>query len=237
MKSILFILFISISISALGQKQIDVYTDKSSLLLNEEILLHHQFLDSIFTQGTIYFISGKSAAALMNYNLLDNGISVVDNSKNVLLLDGLDEILFVSYNKKVFFPYLGSFLEQIDTYKNNISLLIKRKTTVRNDTPSDAFGMNSESASFGRNTSASGVGNRQSNMNDVVDIKVEINVEYDYYLKINEMYHSINRIKDLKKLFPNKKDCILSYISDNQLNVNKLDDLKQIIRYCVEDSN
>jgi hypothetical protein len=237
MNKILSIAFIAISLHVFGQKTNEIYSDKSVIYSSEDILLKHQYLDSIFYQGKIYFIKAKPATALMNYNLLENGISVVDNAKNVLLLDGLDQILFVSYNGRIFFPYQGSFLEQIDTYKNNVLLLIQRKVTANYNAPTDAFGMNSESASNGKHTSSSGVGNRISQTDLNEDLKVEVKMETEYFILINGMYHTIYRIKDLKKLFPKKKDTILAFVSDNHLNINRIEDLKKIISYCAEDAN
>jgi len=234
MNKILSIAFIAVCIHAFGQNTTEVYSDKSLLFLSEEVSLRNQFLDSIFYQGKIYFTSGKSAGTLMNYNLLDNGISVVDNTKSVLLLDGLDQISFVSYNRRVFFPYQGSFLEQINTYKNDVSLLIKRKTTAIKNSP--AYGMSTESESGSKYASSIGIGNQKSYSDLNEEIKIEITMESEYFIKINGRYHSIDRIKDLKKLFPDKKDSILGYISDNHLNINKLGDLKQLIRYCASDA-
>jgi hypothetical protein len=235
MRKLLFIAFIALSINAIGQQKIEVYTDKSVILLNEEISLRSQFLDSVFYQGKVYFINGKSTSALLNYNLLENGITFVDNNKNVLMLDGLEQISFVSYNRRIFFPYQGSFLEQIDSYKNDATLLLKRTTVIKKNTPTGAYGMNTESANIGKYSSLSGMGVLPGYNDLNKEIKVEITLESGYFLKRNGQISSIKRIKDLKKLFPDKKDNILSFISDNKLDVNKLRDLKRIVKYCAEE--
>jgi hypothetical protein len=234
MKKILFIVFIALSLNAIGQKTIVVYSDKSLIYLNEEISLRSQFLDSLFYQGKVIFKNGKTSSALMDYNLLDNGISFVDKNKNVLILDGLEEISFVIYNKRIFIPYQGYLLEQIDTYKNDISLFLKRKTTIKTNATNGAYGMNTESSNVTRYSSLSGPRSEQTYNDLNKELRVDVTLESEFFLKMSERFVSVSRIKDLKKLFPAKKDSILNFISSNKLNLSNPNDLKQIIRYCVE---
>ena len=236
MKRILIIAFIALSLNAIGQKTIEVYSDKSLIYLNEEISLKSQFLDSLFYQGRVFFKNGKSSSALMNYNLLENGISFVDKNKNILILDGLDEILLVTYNRREFIPYQGNILEQIATYNNDISLFLKRKTSVKSNATNGAYGMNSQSANIGKYSYLSGPGGVQTYNDLNKEIRVDVTLESEYFLKIDGKFFSVSRIKDLKKLFPSKRDSILNYISSNKLKLNNPLDLKQIIKYCVEDT-
>lgn len=235
MRKMLFIAFIALSINAIGQKTIEVYSEKSSINLNEEISLHSQFLDSLFYQGKVFFNNGKVSSALMNYNLLENGISFVDKNKNVLILEGLEEVSLVTYNKRTFIPYQGALLEQLETYKNDILLLLKRKTIVKSNEVTGAYGMNSQSSNIGKYSSLSGLSSEQNFNNLNKGISAEVTLESEYFLKMNGKVVPISRIKALCKLFPDKKDNLLSYISSNRLNINKLYDLKQIVRYCAED--
>jgi hypothetical protein len=234
MNKIFSIVFFVICINAFGQNANEIYSNEMLVFSNEKDFESHQFLDSTFYQGKIYLNDGKYASALMNYNLFDNGISVIGKDKNALLLDGLDQILFVSYNSRVFFPYLGFFLEQIETFKNGTSLLIKRNAKTNRNIP--AYGMTSVSESGGKNSSTIGIGNQTSLSDLNEESKIEVTMESEFYLKMNGKYHSLTRIKDLKKLFPNKKDSIVAYISDNHLDISKVSDLKQIIKYCSEDA-
>lgn len=234
MNKIFSIVFFVICINAFGQNENEIYSNKSEVYSNEKDFQSHQFLDSTFYQGKIYFSDGKNASALMNYNLFDNGISVIGKDKSVLLLDGLDQILFVSYNNRIFIPYLGSFLEQIETYKNGTSLLIKRNAKTNRNIP--VYGLTSTSESGGKNSSTIGIGNQTSLSDLNEESKIEVTMESEYYIKMNGKFHLLNRIKDFKKLFPSKKDSIVAYISDNHLDISKVSDLKQIIKYCSDEA-
>jgi|GEM_PF-2974878 hypothetical protein len=45
---------------------------------------------------------------------------------------------------------------------------------------------------------------------------------------------AISRVKDLKRVFPAKKDAITDYIARNSLNISSLNDLKALIRFCLD---
>ncbi|RPH34123.1 MAG: hypothetical protein EHM93_01840 [Bacteroidales bacterium] len=234
MKQFFFFILIAISINVMGQTTIEVYSDKSFIYLREEIALKNQFLDSVFYNGKVLFKNGKSSNALMNYNLIDNGISFVQDKK-IVILTGLEDILFVTYNKRIFIPYQDTFLEQIEDFGNNVLLLLKRKTILKTNSVSGAYGMNSQSSNIGKFSYLSGNGIEQNYTDLNKNVTIDVTLETDYFIKIDDKIKPLNRIKVLMKLFPNKKNSLLDFISTNNIKITESYDLKKMIRFCLSD--
>jgi len=237
MKKIIFVLFYTISISTIGQNDIKVVTDKSSLDIKEQVPLRNQFLDTMFYQGRVYFKNGGTSGALMNYNLLNNGILFVDREKKLLVLDGLENISMITYSKRIFIPFDGKILEQIYSYKNDIALLLKRKTYIDKNT-TGPYGIKMDPSETERVTALDGFVLHSKYYKELKsEIEVTVTMELDYYLKINDKIKPVSKIKDLKKLFPNKKDSILSFIQEKNLNINDANDLNKLIKFCIDDNS
>ncbi|MHC1703352.1 MAG: hypothetical protein AB9846_05540 [Tenuifilaceae bacterium] len=235
MKKILFIILYTISINSIGQNDIKVYTDKSSLDIKEQIPLRNQFLDTMFYQGRVYFKNGGTSGALMNYNLLNNGILFVDKEKKVLILDGLENISMITYSKRVFLPYEGSVLEQIHLYKNDIALLLKRKTYVDKHT-TGPYGIKMDPSETERVAALDGFVLHSKYYQELKsEVNITVTMELQYFLKINDKIKPVSKIKDLKKLFPNKKDSLLDYIHEKNLNMGNVNDLNQLIKFCINE--
>lgn len=238
MKKLLFFIIMLSSMYTKGQSSVVVYSDKVSIDLKEEIPLNSQYLDSLFYRGKVFFKDGKSASSLMNYDLINNGISFVNDEKKLLILDITDDLSSVNYNKRIFLPFNGALLEQIAVF-NNISLLLKRKVTF-DSSVAGAYGIKSEVSSTKPITTFAGplskeLGDSQTSHTTLkLDNKITITFEKKYYLLINGAIKPISRIKDLKKQFPQKKDLIINYILDNRLDINNENDLKSLVKFCSE---
>lgn len=215
----------------LSQNTIRVISDKSHIDLTEEIPLRSQFLDSVFCPGKVHFKNGSVSNALMNYSLLSNGIAFVNPERRILILEGLNEILLVKYGKRVFVPYNGSLLEQVETFNSNTSLYIKRKTTYEREAKGP-YGMKLEI------TNSDQISTYDDYLTQIQhDIKnettINVTLKTEYFLKVNGKMSAISRVKDLKRVFPARKDAIADYIAQNNLNIRSLDDLKALIRFCL----
>lgn len=237
MKKLFFVLFYTISISTIGQNDLKVVTDKSSIDIKEQVPLRNQFLDTMFYQGRVYFKSGGTSGALMNYNLLNNGILFVDKEKKLLVLDGLENISMITYSKRIFIPFNDNVLEQIYSYKNDIALLLKRKTHIDKHT-TGPYGIKMDPSETERVAALDGFVLHSKFYQELKsEIDITVTMELEYFIKINDKIKPVSKIKDLKKLFPNKKDSILSFIQEKNLNINNANDLDRLIRFCIDDNS
>lgn len=213
-----------------GQNVINVTSGKTTINLLEEVSLKEQFLDSKFEMGKVVFQDGSVSNALMNYNLLLNGIIFVDKSENTLLLKDIQEINYISYGKRMFIPYKNLILELIHSYSDNIALLLERKITIKDNKKEGLYGDPMETSAYTNVTSYT-IGRSYKDFTNQVD--VDIIQRYSYYIKKNDQIIKIQKVKDLMQIFPDKKNVLVDYINNSKLDPSRIDDLDKIILFCI----
>ena len=236
--NLLTILLFSINLGIAQEKLATVISSKSKIDLTESLSITNQFLDSTFSNGRVSYTDGKVSTAPMNYNLLDNSIYFYDKSKNLLKLVGLERIKSIRYSNR-FFYVENSELYEIVSEIMNYTLLRKLKTKiVKNNEVKGPYGMSLDNSStetyIGASKTADGeiiYGNDLSNNRSKINIDIKI-YRY-YYLLINGEYKKINRVKDIAKLFPQKKDELVNFINVNNLSLTNEKDLIKLVEFCV----
>lgn len=208
-------------------------SEKSSFNVVEEMSLHDQFLDSVFHNGRVFFKSGDITRAFLNYNVIANGIFFLNDDKQALLLVGLPEIKLISYNKRSFVPVNAKEVgEVIATYNNGTSLILQRKSKVKNNAEyRGAYGTSTVTSATVRvntwNDQGASIGIDKST-------DIEISLESHYLLMIDNKITALKSLKTLKKLYPSKWESIKQFVDANRISLNKQFDVVRLINFCVE---
>lgn len=234
MKYFFAIIMLIIGIKATPQSTIHVYSENSSINVIEEIPLKKQFLDSLFYTGNVVFKDGSVSSAPLNYNLVLNEISFIDSESKLMALDITSNIVYISYHNRLFIPYNKTVIEQIQSYDGDVSLFVKRTTKVKESSVTGPYGIKMDPSQVYKLIPKPVAGRSLNSFEFINDIEVDVSMETSYYIKSMGKIHKISRIKDIKKLFPEKNDTILNYINEQKLNISNAEDLKKLIAFCTD---
>lgn len=233
MKQKLFMVLTILSPYLYAQEVKTFSSEKSSFNVVEEMSVHDQFLDSVFHNGRVFFKSGDITRAFLNYNLIANGIFFLNDDKQVFQLVGLPEIRLISYGKRSFVPInLKEVGEIIATYDNGTSLILQRKSKVKNNAEyRGAYGTSTVTSATVRvntwNDQGASIGIDKTT-------EIEISLESQYLLMIDNKITPLKTLKTLKKIYPSKWESIKQFVDANRISLNKQFDVVRLVNFCVE---
>ena len=233
LKTIILLFFLSTSICALSQETKTESVEKNRFNLVEEMTLKDQMLDSIFYKGRVYFNDGNYTEAYLNYNLLTNSIFFLNDEKKAFQLVGLPEISTILYGKRTFIPINSKEVaEVIETLNGQVQLLLNRKVEVKNTAEyRGAYGTSTVTSSVTTVNTWDDVG-AQRPINRSTDI--EISLKSQYLLKKDNKIIPINRLRDLRKIYPDKWEPLKEFVQTNNLKFNNKKDVVSMIKFCNE---
>jgi hypothetical protein len=233
LKTTILFLFISASLFALSQESKTVSVEKNRFNLVEEMTLKDQMLDTIFYKGRVYFKDGNYTEAYLNYNLLTNSIFFLNDEKKAFQLVGLPEISTIIYGKRTFLPINSKEVaEVIETLNGQVQLLLNRKVEIKNTAEyRGAYGTSTATSSVTRVNAWDDVG-----AHIPIDraVNVEISLKSQYLLKKDDKIVPINRIRDLRKIYPDKWEQLKEFVQTNNFKFNNKNDVVSIIKFCNE---
>ena len=229
--TLLIVLLHSISIFSQDNKTVSI--EKNRFNLVEEMTLKDQMLDPVFYMGKVIFKDGTHTETYLNYNLLTNGIYFLDNDNNAYQLAGLPEIAAISYGKRTFIPINSKEIaEVIQSLTGGDELLLNRKTEIKSSADNrGAYGASTITSSVARiNTWDDAGAYKQIDRS----INVDITLKKMYLIKKGNKIININRMRDLRKLYPDKWESLKDFVQTNNLKFNRQDDVIKIISFCYE---
>jgi hypothetical protein len=233
LKTTILLLLISASLFALSQESKTVSVEKNRFNLVEEMTLKDQMLDTIFYKGRVYFKDGNYTEAYLNYNLLTNSIFFLNDEKKAFQLVGLPEISTIIYGKRTFLPINSKEVaEVIETLNGQVQLLLNRKVEIKNTAEyRGAYGTSTATSSVTRVNAWDDVG-----AHIPIDraVNIEISLKSQYLLKKNDKIVPINRIRDLRKIYPDKWEQLKEFVQTNNFKFNNKNDVVSIIKFCNE---
>ncbi len=194
-----------------------------SITFSKEVS-HYLFSD--FSDGVILMRSGIKNTLSLNLNTLteqmvfdSKGQKMAIAKKEMFLIDTIyiQERKFVVLNEKFVEALHGS---QWSLYKEYRSKLIEKNPS--------GYGNSTETASSASMTHM--VGNGRLMELEIPD-GYEIKSSSFYWLKKNDQLRKISKMKDLKKLYPQKEDLFKKYVKKNKVKYDNLDSLIQLVDY------
>ncbi|TAJ11382.1 hypothetical protein DMA11_17225 [Marinilabiliaceae bacterium JC017] len=188
-------------------------------------LTHYLFPE--FTQGVILMKNGIKNNALLNYNSLTEEMIVEKKGKKLALIkEKLDLIDTVFIKDRKFFTLNSKFIELIFDSKGN--LYAEHKCRVN---------CPSKTAGYGGKSQTSGTSSYQSLSTDhmVYELKLpdgyEIKPYIVYWLERNGELNKFYNMRQLKKIYNDKKDLYVDYIKKYNANFDNQDSIVQLIKY------
>ena len=181
-----------------------------------------------FTQGIILMKDGKRNDALLNYNSLteemifeNNGQKKAIATNEILLVD----TVFIEGRK--FVVQNGKFFELV--YHSKWELFIEHKCNVEEAGKPAGYGGTTQTGA------ATSVSSLYSQGRVVYDLKLPDDYKtkpyINYWLEKNgELYEFIN-MRELKKLYEDKKDLLKKYLKSNRVNYQNQESIIQLIKY------
>ena len=188
-------------------------------------LSHYVFPD--FTNGSVLMKSGQQHQALLNYNALSEEMIFVDKGTKLAISKEEKEKIDTVYIKgRKFFVLDGRFLELI--YRSGYELYAEHRCDVKYPGKPAGYGGTSETSSISTYSGVySGGILYELRLPDDFSIKPYL----IYWLMKDGKINKIVNLKQLNKVFGDRKDQIKEYVGSNKADYNDIESMVGLIRY------
>lgn len=184
------------------------------------------FLFDSFTKGNVLLKNKLLSNNSLNYNCVKQVFHFMDNGQEMILDDNSNVDTIYIDNRK-FVPHLKRFAEYIPV--GNTMLLVDYKTKALPIGKVGAYGTTSQGSV--QNIDYNPVNQQKM---EVVDNSVyQFKTENTYYLLQDQKKKKFNNTKSFLKLFPKEQEeSISSFIKEQKINFEKVDDVKKLIKFA-----
>jgi len=202
----------------------------SSFAQNRGVELSHYIFPE-FKNGTVLMKSGQQHQALLNYNTLSEEMIFEDKGRKLAISkEEKEKVDTVFIEGRKFFVLNGRFAELI--YRSGYELYAEYRCDVKYPGKPAGYGGTSETSSVSTYSGVySGVVLYELKLPDDFKIKPYI----IYWLKKDGEINKFVNLKQLNKIFSDRKDLIKEYISSNNPDFNDRESLIRLIRYLEAD--
>lgn len=202
----------------------------SSFAQNRGVELSHYIFPE-FKNGTVLMKSGQQHQALLNYNTLSEEMIFEDKGRKLAISkEEKEKVDTVFIEGRKFFVLNGRFAELI--YRSGYELYAEYRCDVKYPGKPAGYGGTSETSSV---STYSGVysGGVLYELKLPDDFKIKPYIIY--WLKKDGVINKFVNLKQLNKIFSDRKDLIKEYISSNKTDFNDRESLIRLIRYLESD--
>ncbi|MCU0458133.1 MAG: hypothetical protein MUE37_03460 [Bacteroidales bacterium] len=183
-----------------------------------------------FTEGTVLMKSGLLNKASLNYNALSEEMIFEDKGKKLAIgKDEMEKVDTVFIMTRKFFILNDKFVELI--YRSGYELYAEYKCDVKFPGKPAAYGGTSETSSV---TTYSGVYNNGAFYELKLPDGFTVRPYTMYWLKKDGEVKRFVSLKQLTRLFDDRKDIIREYISTHRPDYDDQESLIELIRYLDE---
>ena len=200
-----------------------------------------QYLYPNFIQGRVFFDTEEASSAYLNYNILLNEIHFLEN-QHIENLDQeteseflkhaqslvLDDIEFIVIGNDVFVNTPRGIMFLVANY--DIQLLQHNKITQTGTKKTGAYGQQVQSASIESRDRLPSDFQRHSDLKPMV--MTEYSRKSEYFLYDDGQLLPATR-RQFERSFPALKDDIRTYVSNNTINFDDMDNLKSLLQFCM----
>ena len=230
-KSFYIILLLLASCTILsGQKKATVTVKSESSY--EQLLPGDMIYEfSEFAPAKLYFDNKGIAEHQVNYNLVSGALLFKDKSGRVLEYTYPDQIkTFVI--RDTFWVGLKEGFGRIVYSTDNIDIIKYRRTECTDIRKEGAFGGVSPTSSSTSYSTLQGGGGKSYNLSTPGEYDFEVKVFY--YIRRNDEVLPVS-VKNLKKLFPGKKNAVSGIMKTRRLDLTKEKDIISLVRLVSSD--
>lgn len=189
-----------------------------------------QYLYDSFSIGEVLMKDGKVQPAVMNYNTVTDKL-IFEQNGQLLELSNLFTVDTIYLKDTKFIVIDNAFYEVIDT--SSIPILIQHKGKLQQPKKEVGFGGTSDVASS-HNISIVQMDGNYYNLPLPTNFKVTIDPIYS--LMKDGKIVKFSSVRNLQKLFPEKKNEIQKFVKDGKLKFNNREDIEKIISFIARDT-
>lgn len=205
---------------------------KANSDLSKSLPVKDRYLYPQFRDGTVTFFNGTTANAKLNYNLMLGEIQFVGVARDTLSLANEQTIKQIQIGEQVFYyDVTNGYVASLATYAP-VQLVAKTMFRVGAVEKMAGMGKSSGTSSIKEvNTLSTGNSSMQrlASQGDVVLSKERI-----YFLMdANNRFYKANKSGFLK-LFSKNKKAIESYLEEQKIDFQNVEDLKKALAHCVQ---
>ena len=198
----------------------------SSFAQSKTVELSHYIFPE-FTQGVVLMKSGEKVKALLNYNSLTEEMVYIDNGTKLAIADkSLATVDTVFIKNKKFVLVKNKFFESI--YHSKFDLFIEHKCFVNSPGKPAAYGGTSQTSS---STSYSSIFSEGMKLELKLPDGYEVQPYSCYWIKKNETFRMFKNIRQLKYLYPTKKELYNAYVKEHDVEFNNQESIIRFIEY------
>lgn len=185
-------------------------------------LYHYVFNE--FNPGTVKMKSGETYSQILNYNILTNEM-IFNNSGKYLAIASPENVDTIYISNRKFIPLNNKFYEVL--VNSSMSLLLEFTSSISEPGTSIGYGGTST-------TTASTSFKSFVNSGGAYDLKLpdgfKVVPGYVYWVLKNGQLEKVGSVKQLIKIFPDKKDIINDAVKKNDLKLSKREDIITLIK-------
>ena len=200
--------------------------DTLNYLVSQDV----QYAFDEFCEGTVFFKSGTTTKAKLNYSYLVNGMQFIDEKTGEMLtLNNVPDVSLVLIASRLFVPAGGSEFMELLT-KGDVRLAVNRRAKALSLGRTGAYGMVNTTSSI-TSYSDSELDGQMKSLN--VKDNIKITTDRLYYLYKDGGKTLVKGVKSYLKVYPKEKGTeIERYVSANKVDFKKEADLIKLTEYC-----
>ncbi|MEO8110356.1 MAG: hypothetical protein ABI594_09995 [Ginsengibacter sp.] len=183
-----------------------------------------QYVFNEFASGEVKMKSGEISTQLLNYNILTNEM-IFDNHGKYLAIASPENVDTVIINNRKFIPLNNKFYEVLVSSK--MPLLLEFTASIKDPGTATGYGGTS-------NTTASTALQSLISTGGAYDLKLpdgySVTSGYAYWIMKDRKLEKAGSVKQLIKIFPDKKEMINDFIKKSNTNFSKSDDVAALVK-------
>ncbi|HOG41921.1 MAG TPA: hypothetical protein PK979_01705 [Bacteroidales bacterium] len=211
---------------ALSTQAQNVIQHKKGEDMTQHMLDSVKYVLPDFTAGIVIFKDGRTANGPLNISTISQKLLFISPQGEIQEVLNQNNIDRVSVKGRSFVQTKQGFVELLDIADNVILGSVKRVKFLESE-KKGAFGTTSETTSVTSISSISTEGQRY-------ELAQHVNTPFTYrvtpYLGINGKFSYATK-KYILKCFPSKKDKIESYLKENKVDFESLEDVRALFEY------
>ena len=184
-----------------------------------------QFYFPEFIEGTVKLKTGKIIVRPLNYNLLSEKMTFMDQGR-IMDLTNPEAVDTVYIRDKKFVFYDNVFLEVAE--EGPVSLFFEHTGTAVSTGHEGPYGTKSQTTGP---TSLKRLVSDANTYNLKLPEEFKVVRSFVVYVKVSDEMNKVVTTKQFIKLFPGKQDSLKQYIKKNRLKINNAQDVKQMVSF------
>lgn len=183
-----------------------------------------QYVFNEFANGEVKMKSGETSKQLLNYNILTNEM-IFNNNGKYLAIASPENVDAVYINNRKFIPLNNKFYEVL--VNSRMPLLLEFTASIKEKGTATGYGGTS-------NTTASVAMQSLISTGGAYDLKLpdgySVMPGYAYWIMKDGKLEQAGSMKQLIKIFPDKKEMIHDFVKKNNTSFSKSDDVVALIK-------